>query len=57
MASLVSTQVRQTKDADSSDRLPVGVGFAYTVVISLAIVLVGVVGAIGLRELLKRLCK
>ena len=57
VASLVSTQVRQTKDADSSDRLPVVEGFAYTVAISLTIVVMGVVGAIGLRELLRRLRK
>ena len=57
VASLVSTQVRQTKDADSNARLPVEVGFAYTVAISLTIVVMGVVGAIGLRELLRKLRK
>ena len=57
VASLVSTQVRQTKDADSSDRIPVELGFVYILMISLGIVVVGVVGAIGLRELLRKLRK
>ncbi len=53
VAGIVATQVYQPENTQG-DRLPVGVGFAYTVVISLAIVLVGVVGAIGFRQLFRR---
>lgn len=51
VAGIVATQVYQP---ENSDRLSVGVGFAYTVAISLVIVLVGVVGAIGFRQLFRR---
>ena len=57
VASLVSTQVRQTKDADSSSRIPVLEGFGWTAVISLGILVVVVLGEIGLRKLLRKLRK
>lgn len=44
VAGIVATQVRQTKDADSSDRISVGQGLAYSSVIPLlvAIILLGI---------------